>query len=219
MDYIGQLFGGPWGPLLIFSLRIVDVSLSTTRILLSVRGHKRIVPFIGLAEVLVWLYAAGNAMRHLDSGWHVLGYATGFATGNMVGLWIEEKLALGYATLRVISRARRGGDSAPERSRQEAACPDLPAPAGGMALADSLRGLGYGATEFAARGREGPVEVVYVVVPRRDTQRVLAEVERFDRTAFVTVEQPREIRWGWFRQQQPAMSLNPLRFWLARGEK
>jgi len=196
MDYIGQFFAGPWGPLLIFSLRIVDVSLSTVRILLSVQGHKRLVPFIGLAEVSVWLFAAGNAMRHLDSGWHVLGYATGFATGSMVGLWIEEKLGLGYTTLRVISRT------------------------GGEALADALRGLGYGATEFAARGREGPVEVVYLVVPRRETEAVLSEVDRYDRTAFVTVEQPREIRWGWFRNQpERILPLNPLRWWQAKDEK
>src|SRR5690606_14388703 len=179
------------GPLVIFSLRIVDVSLSTVRILLSVRGHTRIVPFIGLIEVLIWLFAAGNAMRHLESGWHVLGYATGYATGTAVGLWIEEKLALGFATIRVITRAE------------------------GQALADSLRLLGFGVTEFAARGREGPVEVIYLVVPRRETDRVLREVSQRDATAFITVEQPREIRWGWVPGAAPPQSrpLVPFR-WL-----
>jgi uncharacterized protein YebE (UPF0316 family) len=195
MDQIGQLFAGPWGPLLIFSLRIVDVSLSTMRILLSVRGHNRLAPLIGLAEVSIWLYAAGNAMRHLDSGWHVLGYATGFATGTAVGLWVEEKLALGFTTLRVISR-------------------------NGAPLADMLRALGYGVTEFAARGREGPVDVVYTVIPRRETSRVLAEVDRMDRTAFVTVEQPREIRWGWIQSSpERTLPLNPLRWRQARNDK
>ena len=141
MESISELFAGPFGPVVIFLLRIVDVSMATVRILLSVRGHKRIVPFIGLVEVLVWLFAAGNAIRHLESGWHVLGYATGFAAGNAVGLWIEEKLALGFGTLRIISRAA------------------------GLALAEQLRTLGYGVTEFAARGREGAVQVTYMVVP------------------------------------------------------
>jgi uncharacterized protein YebE (UPF0316 family) len=195
MDQIGEWFAGPWGPVLIFCLRIVDVSLSTMRIVLSVRGHNRLAPLIGLAEVSIWLYAAGNAMRHLDSGWHVLGYATGFAAGTAVGLWFEEKLALGYTTLRVISRS-------------------------GVALADNLRGLGYGATEFAARGREGPVEVIYMVVPRRETQRVLAEVDRLDQGAFVTVEQPREIRWGWVQgTPQRTLPLLPLRWWQAKDER
>jgi len=194
MDQIGELFAGPWGPILIFALRIVDVSLATMRILLSVRGHKRLAPLIGLAEVSIWLYAAGNAMRHLDSGWHVLGYAAGFAAGTSVGLWVEEKLALGFTTLRVISRS-------------------------GTTLADLLRGLGYGVTEFAARGREGPVDVVFTVVPRRETQRVLAEVDRVDRTAFVTVEQPREIRWGWIHSSERSFPLLPLRWWQAKDDR
>ena len=196
MQTITELFAGPWGPLVIFALRIVDVSLSTVRILLSVRGHTRIVPFIGLVEVLIWLFAAGNAMRHLESGWHVLGYATGYATGTAVGLWIEEKLALGFATIRVITRAE------------------------GQALADPLRSLGFGVTEFAARGREGPVEVIYLGVPRRETDRVLREVSQRDATAFITVEQPREIRWGWVpgTPRDQSASLVPFR-WLRRREK
>lgn len=196
MQTISELFAGPWGPLVIFALRIVDVSLSTVRILLSVRGHTRIVPFIGLVEVLIWLFAAGNAMRHLESGWHVLGYATGYATGTAVGLWIEEKLALGFATIRVITRNE------------------------GQALADSLRALGFGVTEFAARGREGAVEVIYLVVPRRETDRVLREVSARDASAFITVEQPREIRWGWVpgAPREQGFSLMPFR-WLRRREK
>jgi uncharacterized protein YebE (UPF0316 family) len=173
METLSELFAGPFGPIVIFLLRIVDVSMATVRILLSVRGHKRIVPFIGMLEVLVWLFAAGNAIRHLESGWHVLGYATGFATGSVVGLWLEEKLALGYGTIRIITRTA------------------------GTALADHLRALGYGVTEFAARGRTGPVQVIYTVLPRREISRVLNEAEQHDPSSFITVEQPREIRWGW----------------------
>lgn len=193
MSTIDLLFSGAWGPVIIFCLRIIDVSLSTVRMLLSVRGHKRAVPFIAFFEVMVWLFAAGNAMRHLESGWHVFGYATGYATGTLVGLWLEEKLALGFATIRIISRSA------------------------GADMADALRTVGFGVTEFAAKGREGPVEVVYLVIPRRDTARVMTEVEARDPTAFITVEQPREIRWGWMGDRRTA-PFNPFR-WVSREEK
>ena len=107
METVEALFAGPYGPLVIFGLRIVDVSLSTVRILLAVRGHKMFVPIIGFFEVLIWVFAAGNAIRYLESGWHVLGYAAGFSTGSVVGLTIEQRLAIGYATIRVVSRRRR----------------------------------------------------------------------------------------------------------------
>lgn len=169
------IFAGPWGPLAIFGLRIIDVSLSTIRIVLAVRGHKYFVPFIGFFEVLIWIFAVGNAIRFLDSPLHLLGYAGGFATGSIVGLLIEERLAIGYASIRVVSRHA------------------------GVEMADALRGRGFGVTEFGGQGRDGRVEIMYTVCRRRDIDTVMREVERWDRQAFVTVEEPRAIRWGWMQ--------------------
>jgi uncharacterized protein YebE (UPF0316 family) len=175
MEALDALFAGAYGPLIIFCLRIVDVSMSTIRILLAVRGYKVVVPILGFFEVLIWVFAVGNAIRFLDSGWHLLGYAGGFATGNIVGLLIEERLAIGYATIRVVSTHA------------------------GVEMADALRNIGFGVTEFGGQGRDGRVEIVYTVCLRRDIGRVLDEIETWDRQAFITVEEPRDIRWGWMQ--------------------
>lgn len=170
---LAALFAGPLGPLVIFLLRIVDVSLATTRMLLAIRNQRMLVPLIGFVEVLVWLFAAGNAIRFLESPLHVIGYAAGFATGNVVGLWVEEKLALGLATVRVVSAH------------------------GGVELADALREKGFGVTEFSGQGREGPVEVVFTAARRAQVPWILKEVNYWDPDAFVTVEEPRAIHRGW----------------------
>lgn len=183
MEALEALFASPYGPLAIFALRIIDVSLSTLRIVLAVRGRKYIVPLIGFFEVSIWVVAVGNAIRFLDSPLHLLGYAGGFATGSYVGLLIEERLAIGYATIRVVSRHA------------------------GVEMADSLRSLGFGVTEFGGQGRDGRVEVAYTVCQRRDIARVVAEVERWDPQAFITVEEPRDIRWGWMHSTPRQMSL------------
>lgn len=175
MEALDALFAGPFGPLLIFALRVVDVSMSTVRILLAVRGYKVAVPIIGFFEVLIWVFAVGNAIRFLDSGWHLLGYASGFATGNVIGLLIEERLAIGFATIRVVSTHA------------------------GVEMADALRTIGFGVTEFSGQGRDGRVEIVHTVCMRRDVERVVDEIERWDRQAFITVEEPRDIRWGWMQ--------------------
>jgi uncharacterized protein YebE (UPF0316 family) len=129
MEALEALFAGPWGPLAIFALRIVDVSLSTIRIVLAVRGHKYVVPFIGFFEVLIWVFAVGHAIRFLDSPLHLLGYAGGFATGSIVGLLIEERLAIGYASIRVVSRHA------------------------GVEMADALRSRGFGVTAGTVASR------------------------------------------------------------------
>lgn len=173
---LDALLASAWGPLIIFCMRIVDVSLSTLRIVLSVRGYKRLAPLIGFFEVTMWVIAVGTAIKHLDSPLHLVGYAGGFATGTWVGLMIEEKIALGMASVRVVSRV------------------------GGVELAEALRERGFGVTEYAGQGREGHVEVVEAVIRRRDLPAVFAEVELWDPDAFVTVEEPRVIYRGWMLQ-------------------
>jgi uncharacterized protein YebE (UPF0316 family) len=170
---INELIASAWGPLVIFVLRIVDVSLATIRMLLAMRGVKFIAPLIGFVEVLVWIIAVGSAIQHLDSPLHLIGYAAGFATGTLVGMTLEEKMAFGLATVRIVSRH------------------------GGVELAEALRDRGFGVTEFAGQGREGRVEVVDVVLRRRQLAQVFKEVNTWDPEAFVTVEEPRAIHRGW----------------------
>jgi len=172
---VTELFAGPWGPVIVFGLRIVDVSLATLRMLLTMRDRRMIVPFIGFFEALIWVVAVGTAIQNLHSAWHLFGYASGFAAGTVVGLWIEGKLAIGLATIRIICRDVTRGEQ----------------------IADALRLRGFGVTEFAGEGREGAVEVIYTVVKRRQIQAVIREAEQMDPAAFISVEEPRTIRRGW----------------------
>jgi len=168
-----EIFAGPLGPFLIFGLRIIDVSLATLRMLLSMRNARTLVPFIGFFESLIWVVAVGTAIMNLHSVWHILGYSAGFASGTVVGLWLEGKLAVGLATVRVICTFE------------------------GEAVADALRKRGFGVTSFPGFGRQGPVEMMYAVVKRRHIPEVIAEVEAVDADAFISVEEPRTIRRGW----------------------
>jgi uncharacterized protein YebE (UPF0316 family) len=170
---MAELFAGPWGPVLIFGLRIIDVTLATLRMLLVMRNQRLAVPFIGFFEALIWVLAVGVAIQNLDSVWHLLGYAGGFASGSLVGLWLEGKLAMGLASIRIISRT------------------------GGPDVAHALREEGFGVTEFAGYGREGKVELLLTLVKRRQLNQVLKVVESVDAGAFISVEEPRSIRRGW----------------------
>lgn len=167
------IFGDPlWGPIVIFLLRIVDVTLDTMRVLFMVRGRRVPAGVLGFLMALVWIIAVGNAMKHLDSIWHIIGYAGGYGTGTMVGITIENFVAFGLIQLRIVSKH------------------------GGVEIAEALRDRGYGATEFSGFGRDGAVEIVQSVVQRAHLNEVLGIVDRFDDTAFVTVEDPQVLRGG-----------------------
>ncbi|MFH1723702.1 MAG: DUF5698 domain-containing protein [Elusimicrobiota bacterium] len=173
MEAVNALFAGPWGPLIIFALRICDVSIATIRMLLMMRSAKMIVPILAFFEILIWIFAIGSAIKNLNSPWHILGYAGGFATGTVVGMWIEEKLAYGYATARFISKKS------------------------GAELGAILRERGFGVTELSGRGREGEVAVFVSVVRRKELEDLVAAAQQADPDIFVTVEETRSIARGW----------------------
>ena len=172
MTELDALFASPYGALLIFLLRIVDVSCDTMRVLFTVRGKRLIAGMLGFIQALIWIFAVANAIRHLDSIIHILGYAGGYATGTMVGITIEKAVAYGLSTVRIVSRH------------------------GGVEIAEALRDRGYGVTEVAGQGREGRVEIIDCVVQRAHLDEVMVLIDRWDPDAFVTVEEPKVLRGG-----------------------
>ena len=91
-------------PLLIFFARIIDVSLGTMRIILVSKGQRIIAPILGFFEVFIWIIAIGQIMGNINNFACYFGYAAGFATGNYVGMRLEEHLAMGNLIIRVISQ-------------------------------------------------------------------------------------------------------------------
>jgi uncharacterized protein YebE (UPF0316 family) len=169
---VDALFASPWGALLIFVLRIFDVSLDTMRVIYAIRGKRGIAALLGFAQAMIWIFAVGNAVKHLDSILHIVGYAGGYATGTWVGITIEQAIAYGVAQIRVVSRHA------------------------GVEIAEALRARGYGVTEFPGFGRDGSVEIVQSVVQRGQVDGVLGIIESHDAEAFVTVEEPKVLRGG-----------------------
>jgi hypothetical protein len=48
-------------------------------------------PLLGFFEVVIWLLAIGQIMQHLDNFMCYFAYGLGFATGNYLGIILEEK--------------------------------------------------------------------------------------------------------------------------------
>lgn len=90
--------------LLIFALRVGDVTLGTIRTLSIVRGYIGFSMALGFVEVSLWVVAISQVLGRLDESWMlVIAYAGGFAAGNAVGILIERRIALGTAVVRIIS--------------------------------------------------------------------------------------------------------------------
>ena len=162
-------------PILIFLIRVTDMSLDTLRVLFVVRGRRAQAWVVGFMQSALWVIAVASVLSHLDNLFTVLAYAAGFATGNVVGMRIEERLAIGHSHVRVISTQR------------------------GEAVASAVRGAGYAVTELSGRGRDGTVSILTTSVRRRDIDPVRSEVLEADPDAFVTLSEVRPLHRGFWR--------------------
>jgi len=157
-----------WGAVLIFFARLTDVSLGTMRMIFIIQGRKYTAAIVGFVEVSIFLLAIAKAISGLDHWISVLAYSGGFAAGTLLGISIENRLALGWSHVRIISQKS------------------------GLITA-ALREQGYGATVVDGHGLKGPIELVLTDVHRRQTEHVMRLVESVDNAAFVTIHDSRHI--------------------------
>lgn len=160
---------------LIFLLRVSDMTLDTLRVLVVMRGRKGLAWVLGLFQSAIFVTAITSVLQNLDNPLNIVGYAAGFATGNVVGMWIEERLAIGHVQISVVSPGR------------------------GAAVAARLREQGYAITEIPARGKDGMVTLLHSSVLRKNVEQVQKLVNQEDPAAFVTAEDVRPVRRGFWR--------------------
>lgn len=161
-------------PFIVFFARICDVTLGTIRIIFISRGLRKYAPFLGFFEVLIWIVVIGQLVQHLTSVTAYIGYAAGFATGNFVGMWLEDRLALGTYLLRVMI----SGES--------------------QSLVSAVHDAGFGVTQMDATGSQGPVKMIYIIVKRKDVDKVMTIIHQQAPHAFITAEEIRSAEKGIF---------------------
>jgi uncharacterized protein YebE (UPF0316 family) len=161
-------------PLLVFLARVVDVTLGTLRIIFTSRGKKHLAPLLGFVEVFIWVSIIAEITRGAHNIIAYLAYAGGFAVGNYVGMYIEDKLAIGMLVVRAILPDHIQG------------------------LTERLYNKGYGVTTVGAQGSLGPVKLVYTVVMRRNLPEVERIIQETYPNAFFTVEELRSAERGVF---------------------
>lgn len=175
MEILGVAIETPvvLGAAFVFGLRVVDVTLGTVRLVLTVRGQRLAAGVMGFFEVTIFLIAITQVLAQIGNWVNILAYAGGFATGTVVGITLEERLALGTAVVRVVS-SRRGRE-----------------------VGQALRDAGYGVTELSGVGGRRRVRIANVVAQRREVPKIIRTVEGIDKEAFITVEGARTVYRGW----------------------
>ena len=152
---------------LIFAARVTDVALGTLRTAFIVRGKRAFAFGVGFCEMLVWVVVVAKVITNLNHPMYVAAFALGFATGTVVGITVEGWFAIGEQVVRVFT-------------------------AQGESMAAGMRKQGCAVTMFPGTGRDGPVHLLFIQAPRRQTKTIIAAVREFDPTCFYTVDDVRQ---------------------------
>lgn len=174
----GELYRFALLPLLIFLARIGDMSLGTTRIILVARGRKYAAAAFGFAEVLIWLFAISQVIGNVNNPLTFFAYAAGFSAGTIVGVTLEEKIAIGKVMLRTISGRELAG------------------------LLEELKGRGFGYTVSAGEGPHGAVKILSMVIQRKDLAPLTALLQKHNPSPFYWLEDVRASKEGMFPEGQ-----------------
>ena len=161
-------------PVLIFLARVCDMSLDTIRVIFMSKGIQYLPAIIGFFEVIIWLVAIGQVMNNLTNVVCYIAYGAGFATGPIVGMAIEERLSLGLAIVRIITKEDPAG------------------------LLRILRSHEYGVTSIDAEGGKGRVKVIFTIIKRQDLPDVVHIIKAFNPGAFYSVEDVKSVAEGVF---------------------
>lgn len=159
---------------IILIINIVYVSFFTIRMILTLKGQRYLAAGLSTIEVVIYVVGLGLVLENLNEIQNLIAYAVGYGIGVIVGMKIEEKLALGYITINVITKEY-----------------DLNLP-------KVLREKGYGVTDWAANGLEGDRMALQILTPRKYELRLYQTIKELDPKAFIIAYEPKSIHGGFW---------------------
>jgi uncharacterized protein YebE (UPF0316 family) len=169
-------------PIMIFFARICDVTLGTLRVIFVAHGQKYIAPVLGFFEVFIWIIVISELLSSANNIVCYAAYAGGYATGNFVGMLVDERIAVGMVFMRIFVTK------------------------GGKDLAGIFHTKGFGVTLTHAEGSEGNVDILQVVVARKFGNEVQRILNDFNPDIFYVIEDVRSVRKGIFPKKKSVLN-------------
>lgn len=164
-----------WMYLLIFTLKFVEVTISTLRIVIVTKGEREKGAIIAFFEVMLWVFVVTLVLDDLMSDpLKIVIYGAAFASGNYVGSMLEEKLALGTINITAIVSAQEG-----------------------RIIAKGMRDQGYALTVTPGEGRDGARHILNLHIPRKKITQTINALKELSPGVVITINDIRPIYGGY----------------------
>ncbi len=134
--------------------KIVEISISSLKTCMMVKGQRLKAAGLGFLECSIWGLVISTIIGTLgDNLFLLLFYCIGYATGLFLGSTIENKIALGTSNLQLIAN-----DVSTE------------------IIINYLKEHERGYTVFSGQGSVDKMNMILIILPRREVARTLKEI-------------------------------------------
>ena len=161
----------------IFFVRILDVSLGTVRMIVTVKGKKAIASLIGFVEVLIWFLIVKEALNTDETSIFIaLSYAGGYAAGTFIGGILSEKFISGTLSVQVIL----------SNSDHK--------------IIDKIRENGFAVSVVDVKGKDETEKyMLFIEIDKKKINKLKYLIKSLDPKAFVVVNETKMVENGFFK--------------------
>ena len=178
MEFLDNL--GIWIYFIIFFGKILEVTVSTIRMVLINRGERVKGTMVAFFDSALWLLITGTVLEGFqEDPMRMIVFALAFAVGNYMGSWFEDKLAFGLSSVQVI---------VPESPKS-------------VELADSLRKDNFAVTVIKGTGRNGNRDILMLHLKRKRIAEAVNLVNTMLPGAVVVVNDSKIISGGYISRK------------------
>lgn len=165
--------------LFIFFGKIIEVTVSTVRMVLINRGERLQGSILALAENTLWLMVTGTVLAGFQHDIvKIVVFVVAFAVGNYVGSWLESKLAFGLSSIQVIVPD--------EHDVQD--------------MLESLWSHNFAVTVLEGSGRTGKRKVLLIYMKRNRISTAVKLIQSKMRNPMITVNDIKVLRGGYIKK-------------------
>ena len=161
---------------IVCAAKIVEITIQSLKTCMMVKGQRLKAAGLGFIECTIWGLVISTIIGTLgDNIFLLLFYCIGYATGLFLGSTLESKIALGTSNLELIA-----SDESTEK------------------ITEYLRNTNHGYTVFAGHGSKDKMNMIFIVLPRKKTPRVLKEIRKCcDNKVFVVASEVSKYAGGY----------------------
>ena len=142
--------------LLVCAAKILEISIQSLKTCMMVKGQRLSAAGLGFVECVIWGLVVSTIISTLGDNLLLLFfYCLGYAAGLFIGATIENKIALGTSNLELIA-----SDDSTKK------------------ITEYLKNSGRGYTVFEGHGSKDKMNMIFIVLSRKETPAVLRDIRK-----------------------------------------